>query len=81
MKKAILRTPNENPNAGIGAAEKPMLNELLQKVISEGFPPELVGKILLEQVDAGGKDFVERGIALTANILTAYEARSRHRRR
>ncbi|MFC3443918.1 ADP-ribosylglycohydrolase family protein [Sphingobium rhizovicinum] len=57
------------------------LNELLQKVVSEGFPAELIGRILLEQVDSGAKDFAERGIALTANILTAYEARSRRRRR
>jgi ADP-ribosylglycohydrolase len=56
------------------------LNELLQKVVSEGFSPELIGQVLLNQVDTGGKDFVERGVALTANILTAYEARSRRRR-
>lgn len=56
------------------------LNELLHRVMNAGFSPELIGQALLQQVDAGGKDFVERGVALTANILTAYEARTKRRR-
>ena len=56
------------------------LNELLQQVLISGFSAELIVKILLKQVDSGGKDFVERGIALPANILTAYEARIRRRK-
>lgn len=59
---------------------KMSLNELLQQVLNAGFPAELIGRVLLQQVDAGGKDFVERGVALTATILTAYEARTRRRR-
>lgn len=66
---------NPRQNAAEGT-----LNDVLQRVISEGFPPELIGQLLLNQVENGNRDFVERGIALTANILTAYEARSKRRR-
>lgn len=57
------------------------LNEMLQKIIGGGFSPEMIGQALLQQVDEGGKDFVERGIALTSNVLTAYEARAKRRRK
>jgi hypothetical protein len=76
-------------NGGKPASERPeaaanleglSLNELLHRVMNTGFSPELIGQVLLRQVDAGGKDFVERGVALTANILTAYEARTKRRR-
>ncbi|MGE0758565.1 MAG: ADP-ribosylglycohydrolase family protein [Pirellulaceae bacterium] len=63
-----------------GDLESLSLNELLHRVINAGFSPELIGQVLLRQVDAGGRDFVERGVALTANILTAYEARTKRRR-
>ncbi|HEY0314360.1 MAG TPA: ADP-ribosylglycohydrolase family protein [Allosphingosinicella sp.] len=66
----------EPPNS----LENQTLNDVLQSIISQGFSPELIGQALLQQVDRGGTDFVERGIALTANILTAYEARSKRRR-
>lgn len=56
------------------------LNESLQRIVSDKFDPELIGLLLLQQVDSGGKDFVEKGVALTATILTAYEARTRRRR-
>ncbi|MCT8467215.1 ADP-ribosylglycohydrolase family protein [Chromohalobacter canadensis] len=57
------------------------LNEMLQKIMADGFSPEMIGRALLQQVDDGGKDFVERGIALTSNVLTAYEARAKRRRK
>jgi hypothetical protein len=69
----------EKPEAA-GDLEGLSLNELLHRVINAGFSPELIGQALLRQVDAGGRDFVERGVALTANILTAYEARTKRRR-
>ncbi|NVO24899.1 ADP-ribosylglycohydrolase family protein [Donghicola mangrovi] len=56
--------------------EQMSLSEVLRKVIAEGFPPELIGRALLMQVDNGGKEYLEKGVALTANILTAYEART-----
>lgn len=57
------------------------LSETLQRIIAEGFPPDMIGRALLQQVDAGRPDFTERGIALAANVLTAYEARAKRRRR
>lgn len=57
------------------------LSETLQRIIAEGFPPAMIGQALLLQVDAGNSDFTEKGIALAANVLTAYEARAKRRRR
>lgn len=57
----------------------PTLNELLKEIIESGFNAELIGRTLLAQVQVGRSNFVERGIALTATILTAYEARIRKR--
>ena len=51
------------------------LNELLKRIIADNFDPETVGRALLQQVKEGNGDFVERGVALTATVLTAYEAR------
>jgi len=56
------------------------LNKTLQEVIDSGFNPEMVGRVLLAQVQPGQSNFVERGIALTSTILTAYEARMRKRK-
>ncbi len=56
------------------------LNQMLQEVIESGFDPKLVGSFLLGQVESGRSNFVERGIALTATVLTAYEARMRRRK-
>jgi hypothetical protein len=53
---------------------------MLQEVIESGFDPKLVGSFLLGQVESGRSNFVERGIALTATVLTAYEARMRRRK-
>jgi len=53
------------------------LNETLHKVIASGFDPKLIGEVLLSQVRSGRPDFVEQSIALTATIMTAYEARRR----
>lgn len=64
-----------------GRAEDLSLSDTLQRIIAKGFPPDLIGKVILEQVDRGGGDFVERGVALTATILTAYEARIKRRAR
>lgn len=58
----------------VGASEGNSLNGTLQRIIAEGFQPDTIGRAILEQVN-GRDDFVERGIALTATILTAYEAR------
>jgi len=72
-----------DPNVVAGNAvnlDQMTLSEILHKVIVEGFPPELIGQVLLRQVDKGGKEYLEKGVALTANILTAYEARSKHKR-
>ncbi|WP_065322678.1 ADP-ribosylglycohydrolase family protein [Tritonibacter mobilis] len=66
------------PTTGL---EKMALSDVLRKVIAEGFPPELIGRALLMQVDNGGKEYLEKGVALTANILTAYEARTKHTRK
>lgn len=55
------------------------LNDLLEEIISSNFDPELIGNAILSQARSDQKDFVERGIALTANVLTAF--RARHRRR
>jgi len=83
--KDLFDRASEQPLAGqelladdLGALS---LNELLQRVIDSGFAPDLVGRALLQQVDAGGRDFVERGAALAATMLTAYEARKRRRGR
>ena len=65
---------------GNGRSENDSLNEVLQRVISGGFSPDLIGKAILKQADGRG-DFVERGIALTATILTAYEARMKRSRK
>jgi ADP-ribosylglycohydrolase len=56
------------------------LNETLQEVIESGFAPDVIGRVLLAQVRPGRSNFVERGIALTSTILTAYEARIRKRK-
>lgn len=61
--------------------ENTNLNDILQRIIADGFPPDLIGRAILDQVNRGGKDFVERGIALTATVLTAYEARIRRSKR
>lgn len=53
------------------------LNDALQQAIASKFAPATIGRLLLDQVDGGDADFVERGVALAATILTAYEARSR----
>lgn len=58
-------------------SENYSLNTSLQRAIKAEFDPAVIGKILLEQVDNGDDHFVERGIAITATILTAYEARKR----
>jgi ADP-ribosylglycohydrolase len=63
-----------------GRPETDSLNETLQRIIAEGFSPDLIGRIILQQAD-GRSDFVERGIALTATILTAYEARVKRSRK
>ncbi len=55
------------------------LNSMLEHVIESGFDPSLVGRLVLQQADGDKKDFVERGIALTSTILTAYRARTRRR--
>jgi hypothetical protein len=55
------------------------LNDLLERAIESGFDPALIGRLLLQQADEGNKDFVERGVALAATVLTAYRARSRRR--
>lgn len=71
-------SPNQNePAVSTGGS----LSEQLRHIIASGFSPEMIGRALLQQVDRGGSDFVERGIALTANILTAYEARAKRRDR
>ncbi|MCE6073845.1 ADP-ribosylglycohydrolase family protein [Agrobacterium vitis] len=54
------------------------LNDLLEIIISSNFDPELIGNALLSQARRDQNDFVERGIALTANVMTAF--RARHRR-
>jgi ADP-ribosylglycohydrolase len=56
------------------------LNGILQEVIESGFNPDMIGRALLAQVQAGRSNFVERGVALTSTILTAYEARIRKRK-
>ena len=53
------------------------LNELLEIIISSNFDPELIGSAILSQTSRDQKDFVERGIALTANVMTAFRARRR----
>ena len=58
----------------VNASKGDSLNETLQRIIAEGFQPDKIGRAILEQVN-GRDDFVERGIALTATVLTAYEAR------
>ncbi|MES2498778.1 MAG: ADP-ribosylglycohydrolase family protein [Pseudomonadota bacterium] len=63
-----------------GNRHVPSLDQALHRVLESGFDPAEVGKLLLMQVQSGREDFVERGIALTATILTAYEARQRKRR-
>jgi ADP-ribosylglycohydrolase len=55
------------------------LNETLKEIIDSGFNAEVIGRALLAQVQPGRTNFVERGIALTSTILTAYEARIRKR--
>jgi ADP-ribosylglycohydrolase len=55
------------------------LNDALRRIINSGFDPELIGRVLLSQAQSGQPDFVERGIALTANILTAFHARTKKR--
>lgn len=57
------------------------LSETLQRIIAEGFPPDMIGRAILQQVESDREDFVERGVALTATILTAYEARMKRRRK
>jgi ADP-ribosylglycohydrolase len=71
--------PAGRPEA-LNSLEGLTLNETLQRIINAGFSPELIGQALLQQVDRGGNDFVERGVALIANVLTAYEARAKRRR-
>lgn len=65
------------------AAKKPRelaLNGQLQEVISSGFDKLLIGELLLSQAEGDREDYVERSIALAANIITAYAARLRRRR-
>lgn len=59
--------------------EDETLNTLLERVIASGFDPSLIGRLILQQAGGGRKDFVERGVALTATILTAYNARAKRR--
>jgi hypothetical protein len=61
------------------AASDDNLNTLLERVIASGFDPLIVGKAILQQAIDERNDFVERGIALTSTILTAYKARTRRR--
>jgi len=53
------------------------LNEILNDVIASNFDAETIGKYILQQAERNNSDFVERSIALTANIITAYRARIR----
>lgn len=53
------------------------LNELLEIIINSNFKPELIGSAILSQASGDQKDFVERGIALTATVMTAFRARRR----
>ncbi len=55
------------------------LNALFERVLDSGFDPSLIGRLILQQARDNRKDFVERGVALTATILTAYNARVRRR--
>ncbi|TPK40993.1 ADP-ribosylglycohydrolase family protein [Mesorhizobium sp. B2-5-3] len=71
--------PRSTANPDQQGTPEPTLNETLQMVIASKFDARLIGEALLEQADAGHPDFVERGIAMVANILTAYEARGRKR--
>jgi hypothetical protein len=54
------------------------LNDLLEIIISSNFNAELIGNAILSQASRDQNDFVERGIALTANVMAAF--RARHRR-
>lgn len=53
------------------------LNEILNDIINSNFDTNLIGKYLLQQAEGNDNDFVEKSIALTANIITAYKARLR----
>ncbi|MEN5275685.1 ADP-ribosylglycohydrolase family protein [Brucella sp. TWI432] len=61
-----------NPNTKISSKT---LNEILNDVINSNFDPRIIGESILNQADKRNNDFVERSIALTANIITAYRAR------
>lgn len=62
---------------GKANARPTSLNDSLKRAIASDFDPKVVGELILAQVGAGNDDFVERGVALTATILTALEARIR----
>lgn len=57
-----------------------LIHNQLEEVIVSGFDPELIGRYLLEQVRADAPDFIERTVALTSVIATAYHVRLRRRR-
>ena len=65
--------PATREDRNVGASEGDSRNGALQRIIAEGFQPDTIGRAILAQVN-GRDDFVERGIALTATILTDYEA-------
>ncbi|MGG7581859.1 ADP-ribosylglycohydrolase family protein [Rhizobium sp. Nf11,1] len=71
------RTDKRSDRKGSAAGDlsSKSLNELLQTIINSNFDPELIGRALLAQARPEQEDFVERGIALTANVMTAFRAR------
>lgn len=54
------------------------LNEALNEIINSNFDEALIGRYILMQCDGNDPLFVEKSIALTANIITAYKARLRN---
>lgn len=72
------RQPSNSTTQTTGAELS--LHGQLQVVIASGFDKALIGQLILAQVDGGRDDFVERSVALTSNIVTAYAARMRRKR-